>query len=318
MTFFNIAGQMALGSRLRQLAEVVTTDAQKIYELYGVDIDARWFPVVFMLLQKESASISELAEDIGQSHASISQIVKDMTKRGFIKSGKSKQDARVTVVSLTPKASEMSNNLKAQCSDISTALDEVFKSINCNLWNDLAAFGYELQRESLYDRVKRIHKDNKSKDITIVDFKAEYQNAYKTLNEAWINTYFTLEDADRKALDKPFEYILDKGGYIAIALFNGEPVGTCALLKMDDSTFELAKMTVSDEHRGYGIGLMLGNAVIEKAKTLGAKRLYLESNSSLTPALELYRKLGFKRVSGYSSPYQRCDVQMELFLENSD
>lgn len=314
MSFFAIAGQMALGSRLRQLAEVVTNDAQKIYDLYGVDIDARWFPVLFMLLQKDSASISELAEDIGQTHASISQIVKEMTKRGLIKSGKSKHDARVTVVSLTPKARKMSDDLTTQCSDINSALNDVFKSINCNLWNDLNAFGYELNRKSLYERVKTIHSQNKQANISIVDFNADHQDAYKALNEAWITQHFKLEEADRIALENPFEYIINKGGYIAIALFNDQPIGTCALLKMDDSCFELAKMTVSDSYRGYGVGLMLGNCVIEKAKTLGAKRIYLESNSALTPALELYRKLGFKRVSGYSSPYQRCDVQMELFL----
>lgn len=315
MSFFAIAGQMALGSRLRHLAEVVTTDAQKIYDLYGVEIDARWFPILFMLLQKDSASISELAEDIGQTHASVSQIVKDMTKHGLIKTGKSKQDARVTVASLTAKARKMSDNLNAQCDDINTALDDIFKNINCNLWNDLNAFGYELNRESLFERVKKIHKRSKTSSISIVDFTEDHQQAYKMLNEAWINKYFTLEDADIKALENPFEYIINRGGYIAIALFNNKPVGTCALLKMDDSSFELAKMTVADAYRGYGVGFMLGNFVIEKAKALNAKRLYLESNSALTPALELYRKLGFKRVSGYSSPYQRCDVQMELFLD---
>ena len=40
--------------------------------------------------------------------------------------------------------------------------------------------------------------------------------------------------------------------------------------------------------------------------------MFLESNSVLKPALALYRKLGFVEVHGEASPYDRCNVQMEL------
>ena len=59
---------------------------------------------------------------------------------------------------------------------------------------------------------------------------------------------------------------------------------------------------------------MLGEAIIKRAKELGVKRVYLESNTILTPAINLYRKLGFTEFAGETSPYQRCNIQMELFL----
>ena len=59
---------------------------------------------------------------------------------------------------------------------------------------------------------------------------------------------------------------------------------------------------------------MIGQATIEKAKEIGAKKVYLETNSVLKPAISLYYKLGFKDVEGYDSPYNRCNVQMELPL----
>jgi GNAT superfamily N-acetyltransferase len=92
-------------------------------------------------------------------------------------------------------------------------------------------------------------------------------------------------------------------------------VGTCALIRMDDSTYELAKMAVSPTAHGLGIGERLGRAAITKAKALGASRLYLESNTKLVPAINLYHKLGFqKTVAGAPSPYERCNIQMELDL----
>jgi len=123
-----------------------------------------------------------------------------------------------------------------------------------------------------------------------------------------------MENGDFKILDHPEEYILDRGGDILFALYHGKTVGACALVKMDDNYFELAKMAVSPEVKGKGIGFMLGNAAIEKAKEQGAKRLYLESNTILKPAINLYHKLGFKKITGPPSPYERSNIQMELIF----
>jgi len=150
--------------------------------------------------------------------------------------------------------------------------------------------------------------------IKIVDYKPEYRKAFKDLNEEWISKYFVMEKSDYRALDDPEDYILNKGGYILIVLCNGEPAGACALIKMehDKYDYELAKMAISPKIQGKGLGYLLGKATIEKAKQAGAKHLYLESNTKLEPAINLYHKLGFVKVSGIISPYERCNIQMEL------
>lgn len=144
-----------------------------------------------------------------------------------------------------------------------------------------------------------------------------YHNAFKELNKEWISFYFKMEEADHNALDDPKGHILDKGGYIFVAISNGEPVGVCALIKMNDSVYdyELAKMAVLPQARGKNIGWLLGRAVIEKAKLLGAKKIYLESNTILAPAINLYYKLGFQKIIDHPTPYERCNIQMELALE---
>lgn len=150
--------------------------------------------------------------------------------------------------------------------------------------------------------------------IEIVNFQPNHATAFKELNEAWINQYFEMEESDHKALGDPQGYILDKGGAILIAEMDEKPVGTCALIKMEDKTFELAKMAVSPEAQGKRVGWKIGLATIEKARELGADRIYLETNSVLKPAINLYHKLGFKEAKGYNSPYARCNLQMELVL----
>lgn len=152
--------------------------------------------------------------------------------------------------------------------------------------------------------------------IKIVPYQACYQAQFRALNEEWIKNYFEMEESDYKALDNPQEYILDNGGYIFIALLENIPVGSCALIKMhnDNYDYELAKMAVSPKAQGKQIGFLLGQAALNQAQKLGAKKIYLESNTKLKPAIGLYRKLGFKEIIGLPSPYQRCDIQMEYVL----
>ncbi len=150
--------------------------------------------------------------------------------------------------------------------------------------------------------------------ISIVKYEPKYEKAFKQLNQEWIERYFKMEDSDHKALDHAQEYILNTGGHIFVALDGDEPVGVCALIRMDDHRFELAKMAVSPNAQGKGIGFLLGNAAIAKARELGATSLYLESNTILEPAIALYHKLGFQEITGYTSPYERCNIQMEMRL----
>jgi GNAT superfamily N-acetyltransferase len=153
-------------------------------------------------------------------------------------------------------------------------------------------------------------------NIQIIDYTSEYQTAFHDLNEAWISKYFVMEAADYKALEHPDNYILDKGGHIFVALLDGDAVGVCALVKMNDPDFdyELAKMAVSPKAQGKKIGWLLGNAILEKAKSLGGKKVFIESNTILTPAINLYLKLGFVQINNRPSPYERSNIQMVCSL----
>jgi GNAT superfamily N-acetyltransferase len=73
-------------------------------------------------------------------------------------------------------------------------------------------------------------------------------------------------------------------------------------------------MAVTPKIQGKNIGWLLGQAIVQAAKDLGASKIYLESNTILKPAINLYQKLGFVKVVGRSTPYARCNIQMELKL----
>lgn len=150
--------------------------------------------------------------------------------------------------------------------------------------------------------------------IRILDYEPAHQPVFRALNEEWITQFFVMEKPDYQMLDEPQRYILEPGGAILMAEYEGQLVGTCALINEGHGVFELAKMAVSPAAQGLGVGYALGQAAIQKARQLGAHELELLSNSRLTPALALYRKLGFRDVPIPASPYQRTDVKMALDL----
>ncbi|WP_126973271.1 bifunctional helix-turn-helix transcriptional regulator/GNAT family N-acetyltransferase [Gynurincola endophyticus] len=321
MNIFERTGKMALGSRLRFMAANITDEASAIYQLYNVDFSPKWFPVFFVLSEGGTKTITEIAQEIGHSQPSVTKLIREMRKAGLVEDKLEATDKRKNVAGLTDKGKSIAEKMiKEQCADIDKAIDGIIDEARHNLWEALAEWELLLKQKSLLKRVQEQKKLRECKDVQIIEYSFRYQAAFKALNEEWISTYFELEEADQTALNNPEEYILKKGGKIFVALSNNEPVGVCAIMKMDDPDydFELAKMAVSPKVQGRSIGWLLAQAAIRAARESGAKKIYLESNTILKPAIHLYYKLGFQKITGHSTPYKRCNIQMELKLTNQN
>jgi GNAT superfamily N-acetyltransferase len=146
----------------------------------------------------------------------------------------------------------------------------------------------------------------------------DHRTVFRDLNLAWIEAHFVVEPRDRHELDDPEGHILAAGGQVFIAEADGphgtEVLGTCALLTEADGACELAKMAVRATARGRGVGRALGESAIAAARARGAPRIDLLSNTVLTPAIALYRALGFVEAPLPATEYARANIKMTLDL----
>ncbi len=336
MKLYERAGSLALGSRLRALAQRLTDDAAKAYQLHGVDFDPRWFPVFYLLanarrdreagpdVPREAgatdvagvSTVTELAESIGMSHAAVSQIVKAMTIAGLVESTPNANDGRVRDLALSAKGVRVGHRVEELFADVGAAVDEMLAEMHDNLWRALAEAESAFDDRGLYQRIANKRRERLEPAIAVRDFDDSPSDAaaFERLNLEWIEHWFVVEDADRKTLSDPWRSVLDPGGAIFMATLHDDIVGTCALMPRSDGRLELAKMAVTERVRGLGIGERLGRAVIDRARELGAAELFLESNTVLEPAITLYRKLGFEEIAGEPTPYARSNIQMLLRL----
>ena len=316
--FFQQTGPMAIATRMRMLSERMTKDAEKICGLYNVDIKLKWYPVFFVLKQSDTPmTVTQIAEQIEISHVAVVKIVKEMSKASLLIETKDDNDGRKTNIVLSQKGEEVSRRLDDQHRDVTIAMHYMLDSMENNLWLALDEFEEIYNEKSTYPRVLEEKREREATHVTIVPFEKKYAKFFEESNKTWVEKYFKLEEKDKLTLELPQKNIIDKGGKIVIALYDGQPIGTCGLMKMDDEEFdyEVVKMVVEDEYKGKGIGLLLMNAILDEAKKLGAKKLFIETNTVLSTAINLYKKVGFKKISGYSSPYERSNYHMQLQLD---
>jgi ribosomal protein S18 acetylase RimI-like enzyme len=151
-------------------------------------------------------------------------------------------------------------------------------------------------------------------DTSIIPFEEKYSNDFYNLNVEWLEKYFYVEPYDKKVLSNPKEYIIDNGGFIFFAKHEEEIVGTVALINQTNF-FELSKMAVSPKHHGLKIGQKLMDYCIDFARRKEWKSITLYSHRTLVPAINLYKKVGFKEVEvEKNSHYERADIKMILEL----
>ena len=115
--------------------------------------------------------------------------------------------------------------------------------------------------------------------ITMLDYTSFYQPWFEKLNRNWIEKYFWMEPIDVAVLQDPETYIIDKGGAIIMASVDDEIAGTVALKFVEKGVYEFTKMAVDEKFQGQKIGLALAEAAIEKAESLGAKKIILYSST---------------------------------------
>ncbi|WP_396592924.1 GNAT family N-acetyltransferase [Brevundimonas sp. R86498] len=151
--------------------------------------------------------------------------------------------------------------------------------------------------------------------IHIVRYEPRHQDAWASMNEAWLaDGGYEIEAKDRLVLSDPEGAILGRGGVIFIAELEGDAVGCCSLMAMPDGGFEVGKMAVDGTARGHGLGRAMLEACEGHARAARAPRLYLETNAAQTHAIAIYHRFGFVDLPPQPTPYARCNVWMEKRL----
>jgi len=307
-------GLLGLGNRLKRISETFFKQCDELYQSQGVKLQSRSFPVLQLLASHGTLSVTRMAELLGQTHPAISQMSKKLEKQGWLYHETDVHDERRRLLALTPQGYELVDQLKPQWAVLEKVLKRILDVATYGLLENIELLERELEKKPLKDRVAMLAREEQQEKVEIIHFEPRYSQDFYRLNRRWLDKYFYVESIDHEILTNPEAEIIAKGGFILLARFNDQIIGTAALLATDGHQLELTKMSVDEDYQGMGIGEKLARAAINQYRATDFDCLYLESNRKLLPALNLYHKLGFiEKPSPFKDAhYQRADIYMEF------
>lgn len=309
-------GYLFLGSRLKRLSERMLADAAKIITRAGLPIQPAHVPLLAAIDRYGPLTVGDAVDVLGVSQPGVTRTLAGLIELGLLETRRNESDQRQKTIALTRAGRAVMKKARSVVwPTVGTAATQLCQGISGDFLAQIGAVEKRLEHRSLEQRAAG------PAPVRIVEFRDELASAFHDINAEWISSMFVMESADREVLENPRERILDRGGAILFAATADlGVVGTCALYKTGPGEFELTKMGVRESARGMKVGEQLLDAAIERARSLGAKKLYLLTNSRCQAAIHLYEKAGFVHdvavMSSYGARYQRCDVAMRFPLRS--
>ena len=265
--------ELFFGIRLKKTGEMISSQVTQILSDKKIEFEPRGIYLLIILKEKEQASIKEIAAILGMTHPAIVQMVNSLNNFGLITQSKSVDDKRITLIKLTEKGKEELNSIKPVLTEIENVVESIINEIDVNLKYSLSKLSEVVKSKLLILKVNEGLKQKAIDEVNIVPYNRKYKSDFAKLNYEWLEKYFNTEKGeaeDKRLLNNPEKEIIKKGGEIFFALINENVVGTCAVIKIDDSMYELAKMGVTEKAQGKQIGKKLALTAIGYAVEKGA------------------------------------------------
>ena len=180
------------------------------------------------------------------------------------------------------------------CEKIYTAqrLPTVFKISPLSLELDdlLEQAGYELVTKT---------------NIMTMDLRESYGKNLTSIvtegfHEEWQSHYFRMNETNPDKIPYAKEVqslILDQ--VLCAMLIRGNEVLACGMCVIEDAYVGLYDIIVSKDHRHMGYGKDICASLLEQAYQHGARKAYLQVVASNTNAVNLYQKLGYRKMYDY-------------------
>jgi GNAT superfamily N-acetyltransferase len=128
----------------------------------------------------------------------------------------------------------------------------------------------------------------------------DWRHARRLIEEyvASLKLDLSFQDIEYELEHLPDEYAPPSGAFF-LADDDGSLLGCVGLRHFSDGIGEIKRLYTTPAARGRGVGRLLAESAIGAGKSLGYRRLVLDTLPSMKEARSLYTSLGFKPTAAY-------------------
>ncbi len=244
--------------------------------------------VLYEVAHRDTVAAKEIGIELGLDPGYLSRIVQGFEDKGLITRTPLPSDRRQQQLGLTAKGRQAFAKLdRSSDSEVATMLQALDRGTRDRLVGAMGAIEQILE-PAAQARPSFLLRSHRPGDIgwVISRHGAVYAREY-----GWDISFEALVAEIGAQFITSFDPTRE---HCWIAEIDGEPVGSIFLVKSTDEIAKLRLLLVEKKARGLGIGRALTEQCIRFARDSGYKGMELWTQSCLTAARDIYRRVGFR------------------------
>ncbi|WP_198517683.1 GNAT family N-acetyltransferase [Microbacterium lacus] len=248
----------------------------------------------------DGADVLELRERLGLDSGYLSRMLRALEHEGLVVTGASGVDSRVRRTEITAAGRAEISMLDRLSDDLA---DAILEPLTPNQQSELLAAAATTRRLLTASAIEIAPADPDSAAA-----RRAIAQYYAVLTERFELGFdpATTRPASADDLRPP-------AGRFLIATLKGTVVGCVGVKLHPDGAGEIKRLWVAPEARGMGLGRRLLTAIEDAARQGGSTIVRLDTNRSLTDAIQLYRTAGYSEIPSFNDePYAHHGFQKHL------
>jgi GNAT superfamily N-acetyltransferase len=135
------------------------------------------------------------------------------------------------------------------------------------------------------------------KEATTADALLQARTLFEEYQAA-LGVDLGFQDFENELANLPGQYAAP-GGRLLLASVDTLVAGCVALRPLSGDACEMKRLFVRPAFRAHGLGRMLAERIIAEARSIGYRRMCLDTLPSMGRAQQLYEALGFREIEPY-------------------
>lgn len=149
---------LTLTARLKRISDNLLYSAKDLYKELNLEIEPNWHLIFLLFKEKETLTITEIAEKLKISQPGVIKIVNKMKGKKYLKTEKDEKDNRIQLLRLTTKSKNELPKLEEVWIAGEKTISEILNN-NTEIYDQLDQIENAILESSYKERTK-IHIEN--------------------------------------------------------------------------------------------------------------------------------------------------------------